>query len=40
MGNGYLEEGLPGALNNRTRSGYPSRVPRVVPPSEVPLYNP
>ena len=25
---------------DRTRPGYPSRVPRVVPPSEVPLYNP
>ena len=26
--------------DDRTRPGYPSRVPRVVPPSEVPLYNP
>ena len=25
---------------DRTRPGYPSRVPRVVPPSGVPLYNP
>ena len=24
---------------DRTHPGYPSRVPRVVPPSEVPLYN-
>ena len=27
-------------LNDRTRPGYPSRVPRVVPPSGVPFYNP
>ena len=26
--------------NDRTRPGYPSRVPRVVPPSGVSLYNP
>ena len=26
--------------SDRTRPGYPSRVPRVVPPSGVPLYNP
>ena len=26
--------------DDRTRPGYPSRVPRVVPPSGVPLYNP
>ena len=26
--------------SDRTRPGYPSRVPQVVPPSEVPLYNP
>ena len=26
--------------NDRTRPGYPSKVPQVVPPSEVPLYNP
>ena len=25
---------------DRTRPGYPSRISRVVPPSEVPLYNP
>ena len=25
---------------DRTRSGYPPRISRVVPPSEVPLYNP
>ena len=25
---------------DRTRPGYPLRVPRVVPPSGVPLYNP
>ena len=25
---------------DRTRPGYPSRVPRMVPPSGVPLYNP
>ena len=30
---------LPYAPNNRTRPGYPSRVPRVVPTSGVPLYN-
>ena len=28
------------AGDDRTRPRYPSRVPRVVPPSEVPLYNP
>ena len=26
--------------HDRTRPGYPSRVPRVIPPSEVSLYNP
>ena len=30
----------PASITDRTRPGYPSRVPRVVPPSEVPLYNP
>ena len=25
---------------DRTRLGYPPRIPRVVPPSEIPLYNP
>ena len=25
---------------DRTRPGYPPRISRVVPPSEVPLYNP
>ena len=25
--------------HDKTRPGYPSRVPRVVPPSGVPLYN-
>ena len=28
------------SVANRTRPGYLSRVPRVVPPSGVPLYNP
>ena len=27
-------------IGDRIRPGYPSRVPRVVPPSRVPLYNP
>ena len=26
-------------IHDKTRPGYPSRVPRVVPPSGVPLYN-
>ena len=26
--------------DDRTRLGYPSRVPQVVPPRDVPLYNP
>ena len=26
--------------SDKTRPGYPPRIPRVVPPSEVPLYNP
>ena len=34
----YMDQML--RLHDRTRPGYPSRVPRVVPPSEVPLYNP
>ena len=33
-----VEETL--ALSDRTRSGYPSRVPWVVPPNEILLYNP
>ena len=33
-----VEETL--ALSDRTRSGYPYRVPWVVPPSEILLYNP
>ena len=28
------------ALVDKNRPGYPSRISRVVPPSEVPLYNP
>ena len=27
-------------IADRTRPGYPPRIPRVVPPNEVPLYNP
>ena len=41
---GKFVEELPGVLwpteFDRTRHGYPSRVPWVVPPSGVPLYNP
>ena len=29
-----------GKNNDRTRPGYPPRISRVIPPSEVPLYNP
>ena len=35
-----LFRGLRSGVHDRTRPGYPSKVPRVVPPSEVSLYNP
>ena len=36
---GTQRHALGASITDRTRPGYPSRVPRVVPPSGVPLYN-
>ena len=36
----FIDDILVYSKDDRTRPRYPSRVPRVVPPSGVPLYNP